>query len=94
MIPPAVPIARELAEIPKYDAITKRNRTGNYATTEFSAANRIVYSAQQYQNDMNVAIERQASAQTAGVNQVLVRRLVAISTEPLKHAPGWIKTIV
>src|SRR6266576_3240428 len=36
MIPPEVPIARGLVEIPKYDAITKRNRTGNEATTEFS----------------------------------------------------------
>src|SRR5258708_34189525 len=38
MVPPEVPIARGLVEIPKYDAITKRNRTGNEATTEFSAA--------------------------------------------------------
>ncbi len=77
MIPPEIPIARGLVEIPKYDAITKRNRTGNYATTEFSAetvqnqetnANRVVYSAQQYQSDMNVAIEKQAGAQIAGVN--------------------------
>src|SRR6267142_3148660 len=58
MIPPEVPVARGLVEIPKYDAITKRNRTANYATTEFSAdtvqnretaANRIVYSAQRYE---------------------------------------------
>src|SRR6267143_2002750 len=77
MIPPEIPIARGLVEIPKYDAITKRNRTGNYATTEFSAetvqnqetnANRIVGSAQRYQSDMNVAIEKQAGAQIAGVN--------------------------
>jgi len=77
MIPPEVPVARGLVEIPKYDAITKRNRTANYATTEFSAetvqnqetvANRLVYSAQRYQNDMIVAIEGQAGAQIAGVN--------------------------
>ena len=77
MIPPEVPVARGLVEIPKYDAITKRNRTANFATTEFSAetvqnqetnANRVVYSAQQYQNDMNVAIDKQAGAQVAGVN--------------------------
>ena len=77
MIPPEIPIAKGLVEIPKYDAITKRNRTANYATTEFSAetvqnqettANRIVYSAQQYEKEMNVAIETQAGAQIAGVN--------------------------
>ena len=27
MIPPEIPVARGLVEIPKYDAITKRNRT-------------------------------------------------------------------
>jgi hypothetical protein len=77
MIPPEFPIARGLIELPKYDAITKRNRTANEATTSFSAdtvqnretaADRIVYSAQQYQNQMNVAIEQQAGAQVAGVN--------------------------
>jgi len=76
MIPPEIPTARGLVKIPKYDAITKRNRTGNYATTEFSVetvqnqktnANRIICSAQQYQNDMNVAIEKQAGAQITGV---------------------------
>src|SRR6202165_4898970 len=63
MIPPEVPIARGLVEIPKYDAITKRNRTGKEATEQFSqdmvqnqetTANRVVYSSQQYQNEMNV----------------------------------------
>jgi hypothetical protein len=77
MIPPELPIARGLVEIPKYDAITKRNRTANYATTEFSAdtvqnretaANRIIYSAQKYQSEMNVAVDKQAGAQVAGVN--------------------------
>src|SRR6266550_5181090 len=77
MIPPEVPVARGLVEIPKYDAITKRNRTGNEATTEFSAtmvqnqetnANRVVGSAQRYESDMKVAIDRQAGAQIAGVN--------------------------
>src|SRR6266498_1166906 len=77
MIPPEIPIARGLIEIPKYDAITKRNRTGNEATTEFSAetvqnqetnADRIVFSAQQYGKAMGVAIDRQAGAQIAGVN--------------------------
>jgi hypothetical protein len=72
-----VPIARGLIELPKYDAITKRNRTANEATTNFSAdtvqnretaADRIVYSAEQYQGEMNVAIDRQAGAQVAGVN--------------------------
>ena len=67
-----IPIAGDLVEIPKFDYITRRNRTRNYATTEFSGetvqnqetnANRIVYSAQQYQNDMNAAIEKQAGAQ-------------------------------
>ncbi len=77
MIPPEVPVARGLIEIPKYDAITKRNRTANEATTSFSqemvqnqetTANRVVYSSQQYQSDMNQAIDRQAGAQVAGVN--------------------------
>jgi hypothetical protein len=77
MIPPEIPIARGLIEIPKYDAITKRNRTGNEATTEFSAetvqnqetnADRIVFSAQQYEKAMGVAIDKQAGAQIAGVN--------------------------
>lgn len=77
MIPPEVPVARGLVEIPKYDAITKRNRTANNATTEYSqdmvqnqetTANRVVYSSQQYQKEMNVAIDRQAGQQIAGVN--------------------------
>ncbi len=77
MIPPEVPIARGLVEIPKYDAITKRNRTANEATTEFSAemvqnqetnANRTVYSSQQYLGEMNKSIDKQAGAQIAGVN--------------------------
>jgi hypothetical protein len=77
MIPPEVPVARGLVEIPKYDAITKRNRTANNATEEFSrdmvqnqetTANRVVYSSQQYQNEMNLAIDRQAGQQIAGVN--------------------------
>lgn len=77
MIPPEIPIARGLIEIPKYDAITKRNRTGNEATTGFSAemvqnqetnANRVVGSAQRYESEMKVAIDRQAGAQIAGVN--------------------------
>ena len=33
-----------------------------------TTANRVVYSSQQYQKEMNVAIDRQASQQTAGVN--------------------------
>jgi len=77
MIPPEVPVARGLIEIPRYDAITKRNRTANYATTEFSAdtvqnrttaAERIVYSAEEYQREINKAIDRQAGEQSAGVN--------------------------
>lgn len=77
MVPPEIPIARGLVEIPKYDAITKRNRTANEATTEFSAqmvqnqettASRVVYSSQQYQTEMNQAIDKQAGAQVAGVN--------------------------
>src|SRR5713101_1538738 len=77
MIPPEVPVARGLVEIPKYDAITKRNRTANEATTGFSAemvqnqelvAGRIVGSSQKYQTEMNQAIDKQAGAQIAGVN--------------------------
>jgi hypothetical protein len=77
MVPMDFPILRGLVEIPKYDAITKRNWTANEATTAFSAesiqnretaANRVVYSAEKYQGEMNVAIDHQAGAQIAGVN--------------------------
>jgi len=77
MIPPEIPIARGLVEIPKYDAITKRNRTANEATTEFSAtsvqnqetaASRIVFYAEQYEKAMSGAIDKQAGDQVAGVN--------------------------
>jgi hypothetical protein len=78
MVPTDFPILRGLVEIPKYDAITKRNRTANEATTAFSAetvqnretaAGRVVYSAEKYQNEMTVAIDQQAGAQIAGVNE-------------------------
>jgi hypothetical protein len=77
MIPMDFPVARGLIEIPKYDAITKRNRTANEATTGFSAetvqnretaANRVVYSAEKYQSEMNIAIDQQAGSQVAGGN--------------------------
>src|SRR6185369_17072779 len=77
MIPTDFPVARGFIELPKYDAITKRNRTANEATTEFSAStvqnretanDRIIYSAEKYQGEMNVAIDHQAGAQLAGVN--------------------------
>src|SRR6266540_2745072 len=77
MIPPEVPVARGLVEIPKYDAITKRNRTANEATEGFSrdmvqnqelVAGRIAGSAERYQTEMNQAIDKQAGAQVAGVN--------------------------
>src|SRR5947207_4158567 len=60
MIPPEVPVARGLVEIPKYDAITKRNRTANEATEGFSrdmvqnqelVAGRIGGSAERYQSE-------------------------------------------
>jgi hypothetical protein len=77
MIPPEVPVARGLVEIPKYDAITKRNRTANEATKGFSrdmvqnqelVAGRIAGSAERYQTEMNLAIDKQAGAEIAGVN--------------------------
>jgi hypothetical protein len=77
MIPPEVPVVKGLVDIPKYDAITKRNRTANEATTEFSStmvqsqetnAGRVAGSAERYESDMKVAIDRQAGAQIAGVN--------------------------
>jgi len=77
MIPPEVPVARGLVEIPKYDAITKRNRTANEATEGFSrdmvqnqelVAGRVAGSAERYQTEMNLAIDKQAGAQIAGVN--------------------------
>ena len=77
MVPMDFPFLRGPVEIPKYDAITKRNRTANEATNAFSAesiqnretaANRIVYSAERYESEMNVAIDHQAGAQIVGVN--------------------------
>jgi len=77
MIPMDFPIARGLVDIPRYDAITKRNRTANEATTAFSAdtvqnretaADRVVDSAEKYQSEMKVAIDQQAGAQIAGVD--------------------------
>jgi hypothetical protein len=77
MIPPEIPIARGFVEIPKYDAITKRNQTANYATERFSRemvenqeliAGRIAGSAERYKTEMNQAIDIQADAQVAGVN--------------------------
>src|SRR5215212_11185738 len=62
MVPTDFPLLRGFIEIPKYDAITKRNRTANEATTEFSAAtvqnrqtatDRVVYSAEKYQGEMS-----------------------------------------
>ncbi len=77
MIPPEIPIARGIVSIPKYDAITKRNRTTNEATESFSRemvdnqtfyAKRSIDSSTQYRADMNQAIDKQAGAQIAGVN--------------------------
>jgi hypothetical protein len=77
MVPMDFPIVRGVVEIPKYDAITKRNRTANEATTAFSAesiqnretaADGIIFSAEKYRTEMHVAIDQQAGEQIAGVN--------------------------
>ena len=77
MYPTETPLARGILEIPKLETINIRNRTVNEAATGFSAesvqnretaANRVVYSAEKYQSEMNVAIDQQAGAQVAGVN--------------------------
>lgn len=89
MIPPEVPVARGLVEIPKYDAMTKRNRTANQATEGFSrdmvqnqelVAGRIAGSAERYQTEMNQAIDKQAGAQIAGVNAGAGQAIRWIST--------------
>jgi hypothetical protein len=65
-----------LVEIPKYDAITKRNRTANYATERSAAtwfrtiANRETWSSQKYQTEMNQAIDKQGQCSDRGLERM------------------------
>lgn len=77
MIPSDAPILRGLVTWPKVTAVTARENVATNATTQFSRdmvqnqetiANRVIYSSQKYQNEMNQAIDKQAGAQIAGVN--------------------------
>lgn len=77
MIPSDAPVLRGLVTWPKVEAVTAKENVATNATTQFSrdmvqnqqtTANRVVYSSEQYQTEMNQAIDRQAGAQVAGVN--------------------------
>lgn len=77
MIPSDAPILRGLVTWPKVEAVNARERVATNATTQYSRdmvqnqetiANRVIFSSQKYQNEMNQAIDRQAGAQIAGVN--------------------------
>ncbi len=77
MIPPEVPILRGIVTAPKIEGVNARERVATNATTQFSRdmvqnqetiANRVIFSSQKYQNEMNQAIDKQAGAQIAGVN--------------------------
>jgi hypothetical protein len=77
MIPPEVPILRGVVTWPKIEGVTARENIATNATTQYSRdmvqnqetiANRVIFSSQKYQNEMNQAIDKQAGAQIAGVN--------------------------
>ena len=76
-IPSDAPLLRGLVTWPKVEAVNARQNVATNATTQFSrdmvqnqetTANRVVNSSQQYQTEMNQAIDKQAGAQIAGVN--------------------------
>jgi len=76
-IPSDAPLLRGVVTWPKVTGVTARESVATNATTQYSrdmvqnqetTANRVVYSSQQYQKEMNVAIDRQAGQQIAGVN--------------------------
>jgi hypothetical protein len=77
MIPPEVPVLRGIVTAPKIEGVNARERVATNATTQYSRdmvqnqetiANRVNFSSQQYQKEMNQAIDKQAGAQIAGVN--------------------------
>ena len=77
MIPPEVPVLRGIVTAPKIEGVNARERVATNATTQYSRdmvqnqetiANRVSFSSQQYQKEMNQAIDKQAGAQIAGVN--------------------------
>lgn len=77
MIPSDAPILRGLVTWPKVEAVNARENVATKATTQYSRdmvqnqetiAKRVIDSSQQYQSEINQAIDRQAGAQIAGVN--------------------------
>ncbi len=76
-IPSDAPLLRGLVTWPKVEAVNAKANVATNATTQYSRdmvqnqetiANRVVYSSQQYQTEMNKAIDKQAGQQIAGVN--------------------------
>lgn len=76
-IPSDAPLLRGLVTWPKVTAVDARANVATNATTQFSRdmvqnqetiAKRVINSSEQYQNQMNQAIDKQAGAQIAGVN--------------------------
>ena len=77
MIPPEVPVLRGLVTWPKIEGVNARENIATNATTQYSRdmvqnqetiANRVISSSENYQKEMNQAIDKQAGAQIAGVN--------------------------
>jgi hypothetical protein len=76
-IPSDAPLLRGVVSWPKITAVDAHRDVASNATTEYSRdmvqnqetiAKRVVNSSQQYQTEMNQAIDKQAGAQIAGVN--------------------------
>ncbi len=76
-IPSDAPLLRGVVSWPKVTAVDAHRDVATNATTQFSRdmvqnqetiAKRVINSSQQYQTEMNQAIDRQAGAQIAGVN--------------------------
>src|SRR6185436_14261747 len=70
-IPSDMPLLRGVVTWPKVTGVTAHESVATNATTQYSRdmvqnqetiANRVVYSSQQYQNEMNQAIDKQAGA--------------------------------
>ena len=76
-IPSDAPLLRGVVTWPKVTAVTARESVATNATTQYSRdmvqnqetiAKRVINSSEQYQNQINQAIDKQAGAQIAGVN--------------------------
>jgi hypothetical protein len=76
-IPSDAPLLRAVVTWPKITAVDAHRDIATNATTQYSRdmvqnqetiANRVINSSQQYQTQMNQAIDKQAGAQIAGVN--------------------------